>query len=450
MTRMEPEAPDYREQILEELAALVQERTGLAYGPRGRAALRRVVEVRLKALDSIPWSDYLSHLRRDEKECFRLALLLTDGRTAFFRNPVQFEVWGSLITDLTWRRHERVLTLVSAGCATGEEAWSMAMLVWDLGLIHKGWLVRIYGLDLNPEFTAKARAGVYPASARPNMPAEGLRRWFKIRGQRLQVRNELKAIVSFAAVNLLRPDELPWPDLIGQADAILCKNVLVDLSPPAGRKTAEFLAALAAPAGVVFTAPYEALPYGADYFTTERLGPVVFYRRRSGKIKANPGPVPKKARRKKLQSQPDRQESAARLSLTSPIGTLLRQAAETLNKNLPDEVWPCLEEAWDQAGEGQWLVPEILGLAARANLTLSRWAEARALAVQIINHLGDRPWPHLLLSEAWSGVGQDDLAAKESARAEEMLAADPACSRDPYFELDRAAATAAGIKAGTG
>lgn len=428
---------ELQDQSFDALTGLVQMRTGLGWGPQGRAALRRAVEARIKALALGGVSAYLGVVRENQAEWTKLIPYLVDGRTAFFGNPAQFEALSlGLVPDLTLRREERRLVLVSAGCSTGEEAYSLAMVARESGLLHKNWRVDIFALDINQEALKTAQAGLYPASALSRLAPSRIQRWFRRSGGRFMVRDELKEMISWGVFNLAGEDPWPWPDLKGQVDVLLIRSVLLGLSPLAGKKATALLAELLGPGGVVLMSPVEGLPYAAKQFEAERWGGVMYWRRTAEKFKANPGHPSRKAQKGLDLASKDQDRPSEPWPLPKGITAELKKSSRFLAQGRPDQAWPHLEAVLDQTAQKGELCPEALGLAVRGHLICGRWAEARDLAERIISLTEDRSWAHLLLSEAWAGEDRLVRARTEWGQAAEIMTRTPNWKNDPYWRLD--------------
>ena len=419
---------------LDALAGMVTAKTGLGWGPRGRALLQHVAEGRIQSLALSGLSAYIAHLRRNEGEWQYLIPRLTDDRTSFFRNSAQLDVLRqALLSDLTLRREERRLTLVSAGCGSGAEPFSMAVAVRESGLLNKGWQVSIHALDINPESVDTASLGTYPASDLAHLTPEQLHRWFRRRGNRYQVKEDLREMVDWNVLNLADRESGPWPDLWGGVDAVLIRHVLIGLAPLTGKRISDTLAEMLAPGGILILGPEEGLPFGAERFEAERWGGLIYYRRTVGKQKVNPGHTSRKA----LKAQPDEDGRDSGIlepfSLSQTIITELQAAAEALNSPLPENAWPLLEKILDSAADQGEICSEALGLAARTHLLLNRWAEARDLLDRVISFAGDRAWSHMLMGEAWSGDGRLVKARSEWEQALKMFRRHPEWKKRSLF-----------------
>jgi chemotaxis protein methyltransferase CheR len=227
----------------EEIARLVSERTGLVFPPNRRAELGpRVVEAMGRAGLGDP-SRYLAALREDEGLFDDLVETLTVGETYFFREPEQFDVLRtttipSLLKRRAWAGELRVW---SAGCATGEEAYSVAILLRELGVAH----ARVLGTDIAAGRIERAREGRYTRWSLRGVPDEVVRRHFRVRGKHYQLDREIRESVAFRPLNLLADGYPSLASGIWKMDLVLCRNVLIYLSPDAvaavGRRLIESL-----------------------------------------------------------------------------------------------------------------------------------------------------------------------------------------------------------------
>ena len=235
-----------------------------------------------------------------------LASHLTVGETYFFRDPASFEVLErEILTPLIARRSEGAgtLRLWSAGCCTGEEAYSLAIacarVLPDLG----AWNVSILATDINPKFLAKAHAGVYS-----DWSFRGAPRWLRERffspGQdkKLAIDPTLKNLVHFGYLNLA---EDAYPSLYNHTnamDVIFCRNVLMYFTPGHQRRVAEALHRCLVEGGCLLVNPAEASASLFPMFAMEDIGGVILYRKTS---------------------QPTRGESWPRIDLPAPAPAVL-------------------------------------------------------------------------------------------------------------------------------
>jgi two-component system, chemotaxis family, CheB/CheR fusion protein len=185
-------------------------------------------------------AEYLGHLRRHPEGYARLVRTLLINVTEFFRDPQLFEylrddVMPQLIEHAT--RNGNELRLWSAGCATGEEAYSLAILVLEaLGERIADFHVRVFATDLNDEAIAFARHGVYPESAFEGVPREYVERYFIERPDGFEVKKHVRNLTVFGQHDLAQ--RAPFPRI----DLILCRNVLIYFAKELQQRTLQIFA----------------------------------------------------------------------------------------------------------------------------------------------------------------------------------------------------------------
>lgn len=187
------------------------------------------------------------------QEVERVAAQLTPGETFFFRDHGQFELLRfELLPELiAARRGRKTLRLWSAGCASGEEAYSLAMVTDMVLPERRDWQISIIGTDINEEALAKARRGRYGRWSFRLAPASLQGRYFHREGEQWTVNPDIRAMVTFRSGNLVS-DPLPDP-VLRDLDLILCRNVLIYLEPEAVRRVAAKLAACLAHGAYLLT-----------------------------------------------------------------------------------------------------------------------------------------------------------------------------------------------------
>ncbi len=209
------------------------ESTGLAYYANKDSDLAARIGARMAQLNLAGCSEYLAMLRdREDGEVERHALigLLTIGETYFFRHSEQFDAIRDVaLPDILQRnRDRRTLRIWSAGCATGAEPYTIAILLKQyFGAQLEGWDVRILGTDLNQSFLARAERGEFDERALRSTPDEVKRAWFTPAGPFWRVLPFAKDWLSFQYHNLV---EHPYPSIvhgIAALDLILCRNVMI-------------------------------------------------------------------------------------------------------------------------------------------------------------------------------------------------------------------------------
>ncbi|MDB4930786.1 MAG: uncharacterized protein JWM10_3270, partial [Myxococcaceae bacterium] len=211
-----------RPELREAFAATVREALGLVFPPSRAASLDQGV---LRAAAVLGEGDPAELLRRlvagDPAAREALVVELTVGETYLFRDDDHFSfVRDVAIPEAT--RRGKGMRLWSAGCATGEEAWALAIVAHEaLGAGASD--VTVIGTDLNPRFLERAAEGWYGAWSFRGVDAKRRERWFVPEGRGWSVAAELRATVRFAQLNLLE-GHAAWPAAV---DVIFCRNVAI-------------------------------------------------------------------------------------------------------------------------------------------------------------------------------------------------------------------------------
>lgn len=235
-------------ELSEQLLELIERRLGIAAAPgrtpgwlasRLERAARGLVGNTLLAP-----RDVVGYFGSHPAELERLAELVRVGETRFFRDPEQ---WEALATALRRRPSASgKLFGLSAGCSTGEEAWTLAMVLANAELGS----FRVVGVDRSSVALDQARSGSYEAECEGNVPA-AYARHVQVQAATLHVSQALRACVSFAQRDLLSG---PPP---GNYDVIVCKNLLIYLSHEAALRVLRSLFAALTPGGLLLVARAE-------------------------------------------------------------------------------------------------------------------------------------------------------------------------------------------------
>jgi chemotaxis protein methyltransferase CheR len=221
------------------LAEIIQEHCGLHFDEDMRHLLRRRLTPRVTALGLEGFADYHRFLRyapARRAELEQIVERVTTHETYFFREPKGLAAFSQEILPELHRRRARGrrLTVWSAGCATGEEAYTAAILIVESGRFGE-WDVRVFGNDISRRVLQTARKGLYGRSSFRVTEEPRLRRWFREVDGKHQVRDEIRALVSFGHLNLLDEDMLA---IVGEVDVIFCRNVIMYFEPEARRRVA--------------------------------------------------------------------------------------------------------------------------------------------------------------------------------------------------------------------
>jgi len=217
----------------------IRERTGLDFGAYKRPTIARRLQQRMAAVGTTNLGDYRRYVERNPDEMQRLVASFLIKVTEFFRDPDLFEhLRHQLLPPLVAEARERgELRLWSAGCATGEEPYTLAMLVTDLlGDELDALPVRIFATDIATEAVDFARRGVYPEGALANLPPDLVERHFQRLDGAYEVRKPVRSLVVFGEHDL--GHRAPFPRI----DLVLCRNVLIYFTPELQRRALQLFA----------------------------------------------------------------------------------------------------------------------------------------------------------------------------------------------------------------
>lgn len=210
---------------LDELIGLVRKHTGIAMNQRKSVLLQGRLGPRLRALAIPSYEQYLALVRSGGPEVQAFIDMVTTNDTVFFRTPA---VWEYLEHEFLPRWHAahggQCLRIWSAAAATGEEAYSLAMLCDQFAQRHPKFRYQITGTDISAAALDAARAGQYGGRSVERFQASHpqlLARYFRREGERIAVASELKLRVQFSCHNLLHAFDAPAFDLV------MLRNVLI-------------------------------------------------------------------------------------------------------------------------------------------------------------------------------------------------------------------------------
>jgi chemotaxis protein methyltransferase CheR len=199
-----------------------------------RRLSRRLEQHRLKSFEE--YYHFLKYDRKREDELVVLVDNLTTNETYFFRESLQLRAFtDEILPELRQSAGDRkVLRIWSAGCSTGEEPYTIAILLLESGDWWRDWQLEILGSDINQRVLHTARKGVYKRSAHRATSPEMLAKYF-VQDEKGDYRiiDRVKELVSFSSVNLLDPHKT---SLISNMDVIFCRNVIIYFDREAKRK----------------------------------------------------------------------------------------------------------------------------------------------------------------------------------------------------------------------
>lgn len=262
-------------QVLALLSAFIEEKTGIHYGASDLDLLREKLVPKAEERGCDSMLDYYYLLRYDDpsgQELDELIDALVVPETYFFRE----------IEALSLAVDELVLPLVaggnrpriwSAACATGEEPYTLAMLLDEAGALGK---VDIVASDLSARVLARARAAEFGGRSVRQLPKPALaERWLERVERSVRLRPGLERSIDFRRVNLVDPDAVA---ALGVFDLVFCRNVLIYFKDATASKVLASMRKALRPGGVLFVGASESLLRLGNTFSCEERSGTFFYR----------------------------------------------------------------------------------------------------------------------------------------------------------------------------
>ncbi len=293
----------FANESLADLAGLLKERVGLHIKPDSYSALRLALSARLEeadgAFDGV--EDYLDALRSDagDEELRSLLPLVTVGKTSFFRDERQFRALAALMPSLLEqsRAARRPVRVWSAGCATGEEVYSIAMTAAEAGALPGE--VELLGTDVNPEAVSAAARGFFDERRVRDVRPPLVERYFQPEEGGFRIRSGLRRLLAGVRPHNLVAAVYPRPQA-GAWDLVFCRNVIIYFDTATTQQVLSRFHATLAPGGYLFLGYSESLFRIFEGFELTEVAGAFLYRRPEGAMRPAtfaPPPPPAMAHR---------------------------------------------------------------------------------------------------------------------------------------------------------
>jgi chemotaxis protein methyltransferase CheR len=256
------------------LRALVREHTGISLADTKRQLVYGRLARRLRALKLDSFSEYIQLLERGEpKELEEFTNAVTTNLTSFFREPHHFEYLAQEVLPGIVKRNNglRRLRVWCCAASTGEEPYSIAMVLREAGALLAGWDAKLLATDLDSNVLAHGKAGVYGRDRFTAMGNKRISRYFEEVDGKLSATDEIRDPITFKQLNLMHE----WP-MKGPFDAIFCRNVIIYFDKETQRGLFERMAALQRPGDFLFLGHSESLYRVNDRY--ELIGRTIYRR----------------------------------------------------------------------------------------------------------------------------------------------------------------------------
>lgn len=266
--------------VVNRFSVVIEQRLGLKFDEDKRDYLASVLLARLEKSGETGTA-YLDRLEllAEGEEWSALSQLLTVSETYFFRHFDQFKAFVDIALPdrMLAQSQSRRLSILSAGCASGEEAYSLAMMIRDAS-IEAPWKISIRGADINPAVIARAIDARYSTWSLRETPREAQRKWFRSQGREYVLDDAIRNAVQFERRNLAENDQNFWrPE---SYDIIFCRNMMMYFSTPHAHALMERITRALVPGGYLFLGHAETLRGISLGFHLRHTHGTFYYQRR--------------------------------------------------------------------------------------------------------------------------------------------------------------------------
>lgn len=246
------------------LRSLIYTQSGIYLSADKKTMLELRIKRRLRSLDLGSFAEYCNYLfgaHGQKEEIVHLLDVVSTNKTDFFREPEHFDfLVNRAVPDLMARNESgRPLLIWSAGCSTGEEPYTMAIVLNEYALAHSGFRFRVLATDLSTTVLAKAERGVFNTEVVRPVPG-GLQQKYFMRSRdrssnQTRVVPDLRKLIEFRRLNFM-DDDFGLPQ---KADVIFCRNVIIYFDQQTQQKIIQKLAHQLLPGGFLFVGHSETL-----------------------------------------------------------------------------------------------------------------------------------------------------------------------------------------------
>ena len=225
------------EEVFRLIRDFVRDYCGIYFDDDSRYLLEKRLSRRVRTLHFSNFREYYRYLlyhKNREEELTSIIDIITVNETYFFREQNQLKTFSEeILPELKdINKDKKRLRVWSAGCSTGEEPYTIAILVLEKGYFNN-WNIEIFGSDINQRVLQAARSGIYRKNSFRATEPYFLRKYFRKEDNISRISDNVKQYVNFSHLNLLDPFKVK---LVGTVDVIFCRNVLIYFDYPSRKK----------------------------------------------------------------------------------------------------------------------------------------------------------------------------------------------------------------------
>ena len=267
----------------------IHEKSGIFFAENKMYLVQNRLEKRMAELAMKNVRDYFYHVKYDvsQKEFNRLMVLMTTNETSFYRNEPQLicfseEVLPLIVQEKMRLKGARTLRIWSAGCSTGEEPYTLAILIMERLRSLAGWNIEIIANDISEDVLHRARTGSYSGITMRNVPPDMLGRYFIKTGDNYVVNPDAKALVKFSQINLNEPLKVAQ---MTNMDVVFCRNVMIYFSDEVKKQIVRGFFNALSPGGYLYIGHSETLHGISKAFKLVYFKNALVYRKESERLR---------------------------------------------------------------------------------------------------------------------------------------------------------------------
>ena len=422
---------------LEKGRRLVENLAGILLEQHDLSAFASAVEQGMTRTGAARPAAYFEHLRNRQGhgELERLLEQVVNNETYFFRESRHLEILRKIVPTICAARsasQEGLLRILSAGCSTGEEPYSIAIELMDLQRRFPGLDFKVVGVDISQRALARARRAVFGRNSFRNSTAAARRStWFEPAGNCcFKLADRVASKVEFRCLNLNSNRSLK--DALGTVDIVFFRNVLIYLSPAARLRVCRNLVSALRESGYLFTGISEMLPAGVEGLVSQQVDGIFFWKKGTAdKSQALPREIP--GRPPQRESFPPTDMDARRVADATPEPPAMTarqgRAPFQSHSHRRQEEW----DAWyaealrmvrkDRARDALELLDMVTReapdhidacrLTAALYLDCAEFAKALLFSGRVLEIDATLAWPHVLQGRVFQYEGDMAKAQKE-------------------------------------
>jgi len=268
------------EELYDKFIKFIYKKTGLHYEYNKKYFVQKRLEKRAELLQMETLNEYFMMLKfaEDSAEFYRLINDLTVNETYFFRDFPQLRNFAEDILPIVTRGKEssKKIKIWCAACATGEEPYTLFIILQEMLERPQEWDIQILASDINTEVLQSAKIGIYESRAIKDVPPEYLERYFTRRGDKYIVNLNVRKSVTFKRINLM--DEYEMNNING-CDFIFCRNCLIYFDDESRKSVLDSFYESLNPGGFMFLGHSESVGRISSDYKVKRIGDTITYSR---------------------------------------------------------------------------------------------------------------------------------------------------------------------------